>query len=63
MDAREPIARRGAREIEPGMLVNLGVGPPGLVAGHAPAERGVFFQAENGVIGLGARPRGWRARI
>ena len=56
MDAKELIARRVAREIAPGMLVNLGIGLPSLVATYVPASMGVFFQAENGVIGLGARP-------
>lgn len=56
MDAKELIARRVAREIKPGMLVNLGIGLPSMVANFVPAELGVFFQAENGVIGLGARP-------
>jgi acetate CoA/acetoacetate CoA-transferase beta subunit len=56
IDPKEVIARRVAREIRPGMLVNLGVGLPSLVANHLPADAGVFFQAENGVIGLGARP-------
>jgi acetate CoA/acetoacetate CoA-transferase beta subunit len=56
MDAKELIARRVAREITPGMLVNLGIGLPSMVANYVPAVRGVFFQAENGVIGLGARP-------
>jgi len=56
MDSKELIARRVAQEIRPGMLVNLGIGLPSLVASFVPADRGVFFQAENGVIGLGARP-------
>lgn len=56
MDAKELIARRVAREIKPGMLVNLGIGLPSMVASFVPASLGVFFQAENGVIGLGARP-------
>ncbi len=56
MIARELIARRVAQEMKEGMLVNLGIGMPSLVANHVPADRGVFFQAENGVIGLGARP-------
>ncbi|MGY3670902.1 3-oxoacid CoA-transferase subunit B (plasmid) [Marinovum sp. KMM 9989] len=56
MDAKERIARRVAQEIEPGTLVNLGIGLPSLVANFIPAEAGVFFQAENGVIGMGARP-------
>jgi acetate CoA/acetoacetate CoA-transferase beta subunit len=56
MDPKEIIARRVAREVRPGMLVNLGIGLPSLVAGYLPADSGVYFQAENGVIGLGARP-------
>lgn len=56
MDAKELIARRVAQEIRPGMLVNLGIGLPSMVANYVPADAGVFFQAENGVIGLGARP-------
>jgi acetate CoA/acetoacetate CoA-transferase beta subunit len=56
LSAKELIARRVAREIGPGMLVNLGIGLPSLVASHVSPEKGVFFQAENGVIGLGARP-------
>jgi acetate CoA/acetoacetate CoA-transferase beta subunit len=56
MDAKELIARRVAREITPGSLVNLGIGLPSLVASFVSPSLGVFFQAENGVIGLGARP-------
>ena len=56
IDPKEIIARRVAREIRPGMLVNLGIGLPSMVANFVPAEAGVYFQAENGVIGLGARP-------
>lgn len=56
MDAKEIIARRVAREMKPGMLVNLGIGLPSLVANYLPHDSGVFFQAENGVIGLGPRP-------
>lgn len=56
LDPKEIIARRVAREIKRGMLVNLGIGLPSLVASYLPADAGVYFQAENGVIGLGARP-------
>ncbi|MEZ5725334.1 MAG: 3-oxoacid CoA-transferase subunit B [Paracoccaceae bacterium] len=56
MESKELIARRVAREIAPGMLVNLGIGLPSLVSNYVPASLGVYFQAENGVIGLGARP-------
>lgn len=56
MDPKELIARRVALDIKPGSLVNLGIGLPSLVASFVSPEMGVFFQAENGVIGLGARP-------
>lgn len=56
MSAKDVIARRVAQEIKPGMLVNLGIGLPSMVANYIPHDHGVFFQAENGVIGLGARP-------
>ena len=56
MDAKEVIARRVAQEVKPDMLVNLGIGLPSLVANYLPKDVHVFFQAENGVIGLGPRP-------
>ena len=56
MDAKEIIARRVALEVKPDMLVNLGIGLPSMVANYLPGDVQVFFQAENGVIGLGARP-------
>lgn len=55
-DPKAIIAKRVAAMIEPGMLVNLGIGLPSLVATYVPREREVYFQAENGVIGLGSRP-------
>ena len=48
---RELMAMRAARELRAGMAVNLGVGIPTLVANFAP--QGVFFQAENGILGYG----------
>ncbi|MEO1747148.1 MAG: 3-oxoacid CoA-transferase subunit B [Pseudomonadota bacterium] len=56
MDAKEIIARRVALEVQPDTLVNLGIGLPSMVANYLPDDVHVFFQAENGVIGLGARP-------
>lgn len=56
MTPKEIIARRVALEVKDGMLVNLGIGLPSLVANYLPNDVHVFFQAENGVIGLGARP-------
>jgi len=56
MDAQTIIAKRIARELRSGMLVNLGIGIPTLVANHVPAEISVFFQSENGLIGTGPVP-------
>ncbi len=56
MGPKEMIARRVALEVQPGTLVNLGIGLPSMVANYLPEGLDVFFQAENGVIGLGARP-------
>jgi acetate CoA/acetoacetate CoA-transferase beta subunit len=56
MEPQTIIARRIARELSPGMLVNLGIGIPTLVAHHLPAGLHVFFQSENGLIGTGAPP-------
>jgi acetate CoA/acetoacetate CoA-transferase beta subunit len=56
MEPQTIIARRIARELAPGMLVNLGIGIPTLVANHLPEGMHVFFQSENGLIGTGAPP-------
>jgi acetate CoA/acetoacetate CoA-transferase beta subunit len=56
MDAQTIIARRIARELRPGMLVNLGIGIPTLVANYLPADMQVLFQSENGLIGTGPIP-------
>ena len=50
---KERIARRVAREIAPGSLVNLGIGLPTLVANYLPGGLGIFFHTENGLIGVG----------
>ena len=56
MDALSIIARRIAGELREGMLVNLGIGIPTLVANFVPSEIHVFFQSENGLIGTGPVP-------
>jgi acetate CoA/acetoacetate CoA-transferase beta subunit len=57
VDAQTIIARRIARELREGMLVNLGIGIPTLVADYVPAGLHVFFQSENGLIGTGPVPQ------
>jgi acetate CoA/acetoacetate CoA-transferase beta subunit len=52
MDDKDMIARRVARELRDGQLVNLGIGLPTLVAHHLPSGVEVFFQSENGLIGM-----------
>ena len=56
MDAQTIIARRIARELRDGMLVNLGIGIPTLVANYVPPGMHIFFQSENGLIGTGPIP-------
>ena len=57
MDAQTLIAKRIARELREGMLVNLGIGIPTLVANYVPEGMHVFFQSENGLIGTGPVPQ------
>ena len=56
MDAQSIIAKRIALELRSGMLVNLGIGIPTMVATYVPSDVKVFFQSENGLIGTGAIP-------
>ena len=56
MNPQTIIATRIARELRAGMLVNLGIGIPTLVANHLPEGMQVFFQSEDGLIGTGAIP-------
>ena len=56
MDAQTVIAKRIALELSAGMLVNLGIGIPTLVANYVPAGMHIFFQSENGLIGTGPIP-------
>jgi acetate CoA/acetoacetate CoA-transferase beta subunit len=56
MDPQVLIAKRIARELRSGMLVNLGIGIPTLVANYLQPGTNVFFQSENGLIGTGPIP-------
>ena len=54
MDAKDIIAKRIAKELKPGNLVNLGIGIPTLVANYIPEGQDIYLQSENGIVGLGA---------
>jgi acetate CoA/acetoacetate CoA-transferase beta subunit len=56
MDAQTIIAKRIAKELRSGMLVNLGIGIPTSVANYVPEGVNIFFQSENGLIGTGPIP-------
>lgn len=57
IDIRNRIAKRAAKEITSGMIVNLGIGIPSLVPNHLPADVHVMLHAENGIIGMGPSPK------
>lgn len=50
------IAKRVAKEINDFDVVNLGIGLPTAVADYVPDNLTVFFQSENGFLGLGPAP-------
>ena len=56
MEDKILIAKRVAQELNSGDLVNLGIGLPTLVASYLPKDTDVYFQSENGIIGMSAVP-------
>jgi len=53
---RVRIAKRIARELEKGTVVNLGVGIPTLIPDYLTPDQEVFLQSENGLLGMGPTP-------
>jgi acetate CoA/acetoacetate CoA-transferase beta subunit len=56
MDAKILIAKRVALELESGTLVNLGIGLPTAVATYLEPGLEVYFQSENGIVGMAPAP-------
>jgi len=54
--AKEIIARRVARELRDGDVVNLGIGVPTLVPRYADPSLLITLQSENGMLGMGETP-------
>ncbi|MCF6137271.1 3-oxoacid CoA-transferase subunit B [Pseudalkalibacillus berkeleyi] len=55
-ETRRRIAKRAAKEITKGMIVNLGIGIPTLVSDYLKPELGVMLHTENGILGMGPSP-------
>ena len=53
---RDQMAQRVARDIPEGAYVNLGIGLPTTVANYLPADKEIFLQSENGLLGMGPAP-------
>lgn len=56
MDPRITIAKRVALELRDGDLVNLGIGLPTTVPQYLDPSVEVYFQSENGIIGVAPLP-------
>lgn len=52
MNEKERIAKRVAKELKPGNIVNLGIGLPTLVSNFVSKDAEIFFQGENGILGI-----------
>lgn len=55
-EMREVIAKRAAKELHDGDVVNLGIGIPTLIPNYLPDGVSVTLQTENGAMGMGATP-------
>lgn len=55
-EIREVIAKRVAKELHDGDVVNLGIGLPTLVPNYLPENVHLTLQTENGMMGMGPTP-------
>lgn len=56
-DSRMTIAKRALKEIKKGYVVNLGIGIPTLIADIIKSEDGIILHTENGMLGVGPKPK------
>jgi 3-oxoacid CoA-transferase B subunit len=57
VDPKEKIARRAAKEVQPGQVINLGIGIPTLIPTFLPVGMPLTIHSENGIIGAGGISR------
>lgn len=55
-EMREVIAKRAAKELHDGDVVNLGIGIPTMIPNYLPEGVEVVLQTENGAMGMGPTP-------
>jgi 3-oxoacid CoA-transferase B subunit len=55
MPYKEKIAKRAAKEILAGQIINLGIGIPTLIPGYLSPDKPVLIHSENGILGMGPR--------
>ncbi|QUH18873.1 3-oxoacid CoA-transferase subunit B [Alkaliphilus sp. B6464] len=53
---KEFIAKRVAKELKDGDVINLGIGLPTMVANYIDKDVDIILQSENGFVGLGPAP-------
>jgi 3-oxoacid CoA-transferase len=56
-ESRMNMAKAALQELNPGDIVNLGVGIPTLVADLITPELGITLHSENGMLGVGPEPK------
>jgi 3-oxoacid CoA-transferase B subunit len=55
MSAKQMIAKRAAKEVRTGQVINLGIGIPTLIPRYLSPSQAAWIQSENGILGMGNR--------